>query len=173
MVRGGFMPIKVDWENASALHEAYWHYRSVATSIPWANRAPNMPSELTEAIVCLCTGAELIDTGHGDILLPAGQVGEVKGTSSSNDDLSSFSPTSEFDKLFFVHLDETSTDIYHVYDLGIDRQALSGIMVNSRETFADHSRGNRRPRFSVLDQIIRARNLSPTWKVDMATRSIV
>jgi hypothetical protein len=132
-----------------------------------------MPSELTEAIVCLCTGAELIDSGHGDILLPAGHVGEVKGTSSSKDDLSSFSPSSEFDKLFFVHLDEISSDVYHVYDLGIDRKALSGIMVNKKDTFADHSQGNRRPRFSILDQIIRAQNLSATWKVDMSSRSIV
>jgi hypothetical protein len=167
------MTLKVDWTNATLLHNAYWHYRSVATSIPWANRAPNMPSELTEAIVCLCTGAELIDEGHGDILLPQGVIGEVKGTSGYEDDLSSFSPSSEFEKLYFVHMDPNSYDIYHVYDLGLSRASISTIKVNNSETFADHSRGNRRPRFSVIDKIIRPRKLKPTWKVDMVNRQII
>jgi hypothetical protein len=132
-----------------------------------------MPSELTEAIVCLCTGAELIDDGHGDILLNRGLIGEVKGTSSSDGDLSSFSPSSEFDKLFFVHMDPQSHDIYHVYDLELNRKSISGIMVNNTSTFADHSKGNRRPRFSIIDQIIRPRGMKPSWKVDMSKRVII
>lgn len=167
------MTVKVDWDNASSLHEAYWNYRLIASNVPWANRAPNMPSEITEAIVCLCTGAELIDEGHGDILLPNGLIGEVKGTSSSDEDLSSFSPSSDFDKLFFVHMDQNSHDIYHVYDLGLNRTALSNIKVNNSATFADQSKGNRRPRFSVIRQIIIPRKIEPKWKVDMSKRAIV
>ena len=167
------MTVKVDWDNASLLHDSYWRYRVTVTTIPWANRAPNMPSELTEAIVCLCTGAELIDEGHGDILLPQGIVGEVKSTSGYEDDLSSFSPSSEFEKLFFVHMDQQSHDIYHVYDLGLNREALSDIKVNSNETFADHARNNRRPRFSIIEKVIRPNNMRPTWKVDMSKRVII
>ena len=167
------MTVKVDWANASLLHEAYWKYRIIATTIPWAKRAPNMPSELTEAIVCLCTGAELIDDGHGDILLPKGLIGEVKGTGSHEGDLSSFSPSSEFDKLFFVHTDPKSHDIYHVYDLGLNRKSISGIKVNKTATFADHSKGKRRPRFSIIEQIIKPRGLKPGWKVDMSKRTII
>jgi len=166
------MTVKVDWHNTFLLHKAYWNYREIATTIPWANRAPNMPSELTEAIVCLCTGAELINEGHGDVLLPQGMIGEVKGTSSYEDDLSSFSPSSEFERLFFVHMDPISYDIYHVYDLGLDRSSIASVKVNNSETFADHSQGNRRPRFSIIDKIIRPRNLKPTWKVDMSMREI-
>ena len=167
------MTVKVDWASASSLHEAYWNYRTITSSVPWSKRAPNMPSELTEAIVCLCTKAELIDEGHGDILLPNGEIGEVKGTSSYEDDLSSFSPSSEFDKLFFVHMDSLSHNIYHVYDLNLARKDLSGIRVNRNSTFADHAIGNRRPRFSVIDQIIKPRNLKPSWKVDMLKRVII
>lgn len=145
----------------------------MATTVPWAKRAPNMPSELTEAIVCLCTGAELIDEGHGDILLPKGLIGEVKGTSSSDHDLSTFSPSSEFEKLFFVHMDPQSHDVYHVYDLGLNRKSIAGIMVNSTSTFADHSKGNRRPRFSIIDQIIKPKNMKPTWRVDMSRKTIM
>lgn len=145
----------------------------MATTVPWAKRAPNMPSELTEAIVCLCTGAELIDEGHGDILLPKGLIGEVKGTSSSDHDLSTFSPSSEFEKLFFVHMDPQSHDVYHVYDLGLNRKSIGGIMVNSTSTFADHSEGNRRPRFSIIDQIIKPKNMKPTWRVDMSRKTII
>lgn len=167
------MTVKVDWDNASLLHDAYWNYRIITTTIPWAKRAANMPSELTEAIVCLCTGAELIDKGHGDILLPRGLIGEVKGTSSYEKDLSTFSPSSEFDKLFFVHMDPLTHDIYHVYDLGLNRKSISGIMVNKSATFADHSKGKRGPRFSIIRQIIKPRNMKPTWKVDMSKRAIV
>ena len=167
------MTVKVDWVNASLLHDAYWNYRKIAITVPWAKRAPNMPSELTEAIVCLCTGAKLINEGHGDILLPKGLIGEVKGTSSSNNDLSSFSPSSEFDKLFFVHMDEKTNNIYHVYDLGLNRKSISRIMVNSTSTFADQSKGNRRPRFSIINQIIKPKKIKPTWKVDMTKRSII
>lgn len=132
-----------------------------------------MPAELTEAIVCLCTGAELIEHGHGDIRLPQGEIGEVKGTSGYEDDLSSFSPSSEFEKLFFVHMDRQSNDIYHVYDLGLSRASIANIKVNNTETFADHSQGNRRPRFSIINQIITPQKLSPNWKVDMAQRTII
>lgn len=166
------MTVKVDWDNALLLHDAYWRYRVIATTIPWANRAPNMPSELTEAIVCLCTGAELIDEGQGDILLPHGIIGEVKSTSGYEDDLSSFSPSSEFERLFFVHMDPQSHDIYHVYDLGLNRESLSNIKVNSSETFADQARNSRRPRFSIIDKIIQPNNMRPTWKVDMSKRVI-
>jgi hypothetical protein len=167
------MTIKVDWKNASSLHEAYWNYRLITENVPWANRAPNMPSELTEAIVCLCTGAELIDEGHGDILLPNGLVGEVKGTSSSEGDLSSFSPSSDFDNLFFVHMDAKDYNIYYVYDLGLSRSEISGIRLSKSATFADQSKGKRRPRFSIINQIIKPSNLKPKWKVDMAKREII
>ena len=167
------MTVKVDWNNASLLHEAYWNYRIMATTVPWAKRAPNMPSELTEAIVCLCTGAELIDEGHGDILLPKGLIGEVKGTSSSDHDLSTFSPSSEFEKLFFVHMDPETHDVYHVYDLGLNRNSIGGIKVNRTSTFADHSKGNRRPRFSIIEQIIKPKSMKPTWRVDMSRRTII
>jgi hypothetical protein len=167
------MTIKVDWKNASSLHEAYWNYRLITANVPWANRAPNMPSELTEAIVCLCTGAELIDEGHGDILLPDGLIGEVKGTSSSEGDLSSFSPSSDFDNLFFVHMDPKNYNIYFVYDLGLSRQEISGIRLSKSSTFADQSKGKRRPRFSIINQIIKPTNLKPKWKVDMAKRVII
>jgi hypothetical protein len=167
------MTVRVDWVNASLLHDAYWNYRVIATTVPWANRAPNMPSELTEAIVCLCTGAELIDEGHGDILLPSGHIGEVKGTSSYESDLSTFSPSSEFDKLYFVHMDPQTNNIYHVYDLGLNRKSIAGIKVNRTATFADHSKGNRRPRFSIISQIIKPKGMTPTWKVDMSKRLVI
>ena len=80
----------VDWKNTVSLHEAFWNWKLAASSVPWAKRTPNMPSELTEAIVCLCTGAKLISKGHGDILLRRNKIGEVKGTISSDHDLSTF-----------------------------------------------------------------------------------
>jgi hypothetical protein len=77
------------------------------------------------------------------------------------------------DKLFFVHMDPKSHDVYHVYDLGLNRKSIAGIKVNSTSTFADHSKGNRRPRFSIIAQIIKPRGMNPTWKVDMSKRVVI
>ena len=162
----------VDWESALEMHSAFWNWYKIATKIPWANRSPNMPSEITEAMVCLCTGAELITSGNGDIWLPDETIGEVKGTVSDTTDLSSFSPSETFDNLFFVHMAPGDTNIYFVYDLHMNRQDIGKIKVNRTETFDDHARQGRRPRFSVIDSIISPRSLKPTWKVDIVNKKI-
>lgn len=171
-----WVTISVDWESAKKLHKAYWQYRREFEYLGWANRMPNMPSELTEAIVCLCTNAELIKEGHGDIFLPNTHVGEVKGTSQNckdgRFDLSSFSPSSEFDELYFVHMGENSNDVYHVYDLQLNRSSILKINVNNSDTFEDHASAGRRPRFSIFEQIVLKNNLNPTWTVNMVAGKI-
>lgn len=162
----------VDWESALLMHNAFWNWYQIATSVPWANRSPNMPSEITEAVVCLCTGAELIKTGNGDILLPDGKTGEVKGTVSKTDDLSSFSPSEYFDALYFVHMSPDNIDEYWVYDLGYNRRKIEKIKVNATATFGDHASQGRRPRFSIMAQIIRPESRKPTWKVNLKQQTI-
>lgn len=165
--------IPVDWESALEMHGAFWNWYKIATKIPWANRSPNMPSEITEAMVCLCTGAKLIKTGNGDILLPNGQIGEVKGTVSQKDDLSSFSPSEKFDKLFFVHMAPGDNNFYWVYDLHMGRKDIEKIKVNRNETFGDHAAQGRRPRFSIIASIIRPNHIIPTWKVDIINKKVI
>ena len=155
------------------LHDNFWAWYKTVRKVPWALRSPNMPEILTEAIVCLCTKSQLITSGHGDILRPDGLIGEVKATSSSTRDVSSFSPKSNFDNLYFVHMDKGSTDVSLVYDLHMDRKEVEKIKVNKNETFAQQAEDGRRPRFSILSSIISAKKLKPTWKVDMNTQKIV
>jgi hypothetical protein len=141
--------IDVDWHGVEMLHDAYWPWNAALSQTPWAERGANIPEALTEAIVCLCTDAKLIRGGVGDILLPNRKVGEVKATSKPTGDLTSFSPTEEFDELYFVMANPQNNHIYTVYDLGMSRREVEKIRVSSTQTFKQQSDEGRRPRFSV------------------------
>lgn len=159
--------IRPNWSQVVALHRAYWAYFRKINTIGWV-RSPNISPELTESIVCFCTNASLIRGRSGDIKLPDGSVGEVKATSSSAEDVSSFSPSSRFDNLYFVHMDSSSNDIYVVYDLGRNRRAIGKIKVTKTSTFNRQCKAKRRPRFSIMKEIINKNGLAPTWKVDLS-----
>ena len=163
---------QVSWHGVKALHDSYWSWNSALRATPWAKRGANIPEALTEAIVCLCTGAELITQGSGDVLLPDGRIGEVKATSLDTSDLSSFSPSETWDTLFFVWAKPTSNPNYLVYDTNMNRQEVGELFVNSFETFDQQASANRRPRFSVIKSIIDAKGLKPSWHVDMKNQIV-
>jgi len=164
--------IDVDWHGVEMLHDAYWPWNAALSQTPWAERGANIPEALTEAIVCLCTDAKLIRGGVGDILLPNRKVGEVKATSKPKGDLTSFSPTEEFDELYFVMANPQNNHIYTVYDLGMSRREVEKIRVSSTQTFKQQSDEGRRPRFSVIEKIIKERVVTPTWKVDIKKHQV-
>lgn len=76
---------------------------------------------------------------------------QVKATSNFNRDVSSFGPESEFEILEFVRLDYQN-DIFYLYRIDID--ILNNIKVNKHETFKEQQTQKRRPRFSIIKQII-------------------
>jgi len=164
--------IDVDWHGVEMLHDAYWPWNAALSQTSWAERGANIPEALTEAIVCLCTDAKLIRGGVGDILLPNRKVGEVKATSKPKGDLTSFSPTEEFDELYFVMANPQNNHIYTVYDLGMSRREVEKIRVSSTQTFKQQSDEGRRPRFSVIEKIIKERVVTPTWKVDIKKHQV-
>ena len=158
---------EVNWSDLKKLHFAYLSWQKQLRATPWATRGSNIPEAITEAVVCLCTGAKLKSGTKGDILLPDDQIGEVKATTLDQNDLTSFSPTSPFDNLYFVRFSFEDPYKYFVYDLHMSREDLLNLKVNSNETFGDHSTGKRRPRLSIIENIIKPRNLKPTWIVNI------
>ncbi len=162
----------VSWSKVKVLHNAYWQWDSALRATPWSRRGANIPEALTEAIVCLCTQSELIISGSGDILLPSGSIGEVKASSKSTGDLSSFSPSETWDSLFFVIAKPNDQHDYHVYDTGMDREQIGKIKVSRTETFDQQAASGRRPRFSVIEKVLIANLLEPKWKVNIENQTI-
>lgn len=163
---------EVDWQNIEKLHDAYWPWNKALSEVPWSQRGANIPESLTEAIVCMCVGGKLIRNGVGDILFAKSRIGEVKATSKTEGDLTSFSPSEIFDNLYFVMADPKTTHIYSVYDLKMDRSDVEKIRVSSTQTFRDQATARRRPRFSIIEKVINAQKLEPTWVVDVKSHTV-
>ena len=164
---------KVTWYEVQALWDGYKTWSEILAKINWV-RGANIPEGISEAIVCICTKGELIRSGHGDVLLPNQQVGEVKATSlpQGRKDLSSFSPKAKFDKLFFVEILSKDEGTFLVYDLRMSRSDVEGIKVNNNTTFLQHAKAGKRPRFSIRREIISQHGLKPTWKVDVPNKKV-
>lgn len=96
----------------------------------------------------------------GDARTQNGEVVEMKATSNFDRDLTSFSPSMEFDKLIFLRLNQSENKLY-IYDTGLDTSSLGNVMVNSNQTLRDQQIQGRRPRFSIIKNIIEPNNLSP------------
>ena len=173
MPRNSNTSLEVDWTNLQILHYAYLEWQSVLRNIPWATRGANIPEALTEAIVCLCTGGKLKTGTKGDILLPDSRIGEVKATTLDRNDLTSFSPNSPFDNLYFVRFSFSDSDKYSIYDLRMNRDDLYNFKMNENETFGEQAENKRRPRFSIIENIINPNKLTPTWVVSMSEKRII
>ena len=103
----------------------------------------------------------------GDARNPdTGEICEAKATSNYDSDMSSFSPNERFDHLFFIRLDQRE-DMAYIYDLGIDSEDLKDIPVSRTETVRDQQAQGRRPRFSVIKQVINEEGLEPIGRVNL------
>ena len=140
------------------LYDAWMQYRR---SLKIFRGRANIPPELTESIVCYTLGYKLVGSGHrGDATDRQDSVIEIKATSIEGD-LTSFSPKGQYwKKIYFVDVyDKDDTEEIKIYDLSkIDFNKIS---VNKRETFKEQADNDRRPRFSIKNQIIKERKLKP------------
>lgn len=82
---------------------------------------------------------------------------QIKAT-SINSDLTSFGPKSEWDELYFLDF-SSGTGEFKVYK--IEQDWIYKHKVNKNQTFSEQQAQARRPRFSIVDNIIKPRNLKP------------
>lgn len=138
-------------------------------------RRINLPELLSEGLVCLLmnfvrTNAVQIDglqsSSCDAINLKTGHTVQIKAASTKNKKSpgpTSFGPRSEFEELYFVHLD-CDNDIFNIYDLSdIDYKK---IMVNKTETIEDQAKMGKRPRVNILSKIIIPENRKPIYSYD-------
>lgn len=136
-------------------------------------RGANISETITEALVCFVTGYKLNRGAGGDAFdETTGEVVEIKATSNFERDTSSFSPNEIFDKLHFVRLDKRNDQMYF-YDLGIDSNRLKQISVSASQTLGEQQAQGRRPRFSIIKQIIEPNAIREYATLDLRTKQII
>lgn len=153
--------------------KAYWLWKELNALIKNShNRGINFPETISETLACYALGYELNRGSGGDARNPlTGEIVEIKATSNWDRDTSSFSPREEFDSLLFVRLNQREDSIY-IYDLGFNSEELKKIQVNKTETLEDQQKQGRRPRFSIIKQIIDEKGLNPSCLIDIRKEKV-
>lgn len=137
-----------------------------------ATRGINFPETISEAMACYALGFQW-NKGSGGDARDNDLIIEFKATSNWDLDTTSFSPSENFDKLYFLRLDKRKDELYIIYDTDINSEQLKNIMVNKSETFEQQQKAKRRPRFSVIKFIIEPRGLVPIAKVDIRAKKVI
>ena len=129
-----------------------------------STRGINLPETISENAFCLffrdCVRVVSLKKGKCsyDVLnTKTGKRIQIKATSIDSD-LTSFGPRSEWDELFF--LDFSAGDgSFKAYK--IEAEWIYKHQVNKKQTFEQQQAEKRRPRFSIIDGIIKPRKLKP------------
>ncbi|WP_243342308.1 Bsp6I family type II restriction endonuclease [Anaerococcus sp. AGMB09787] len=158
------------WETTKKAYLAWVKLNDALNKIK--SRKANFPSGISEAVVGYVYDYEIIEKGAGDLYDPTNdRIIEVKASANYNRDLTSFSPSEFYDDLIFVRYNQDNMT-FDIYDLKRSRDAIDDIPVSTTETYKDHRSQGRRPRFSIIDQIIEKENLKPDKIFSIDTGSI-
>lgn len=166
--------VRIDDARLAAVCENYFRWKDLNNYIKASgSRGINMPDAISEPIACYALGyAWNRGPIPGDASKPgSSMIIEIKATSSTDNDLTSFSPKSKFDKLVFISFDLTN-DKVSIYELNISSYELSKIRVSSTETIADQQSQKRRPRLSIFKSIIFPNNVAPVASFDLRSRTL-
>lgn len=128
-----------------------------------STRGINLPEAISENAFCLffpCVRVVKLKKGKCSfdcIDLNTGKRIQIKA-SSVGSDLTSFGPRSEWDELFFLDFSkgDGSFSAYKIEPDWIYKQN-----VNKKQTFKQQQDEGRRPRFSIVDNIIKPKKLKP------------
>lgn len=166
--------VKIDKSRFEDAIKAYFLWKELNALIKNShNRGINFPETISETLLCAAMGFELNKGTGGDARDPKTQkIIEAKATSNWDRDTTSFSPSENFDVLYFLRLNQRNDELY-IYDTGIDSDNLKFIQVNKTQTLGDQQSQGRRPRFSVIKFIVEANNIEPVAKVELRTKKII
>lgn len=132
-----------------------------------STRGCNIPSEISENIVCYCLGYKLNKGSGGDAISQDGKIIEIKCCSvDGENDLTSFSPREKFDNLIFCKLDKKD-DCLYIWDTQFDSDKLKKLQVNKTQKVEDQQKQGRRPHLSLFQTIIKPNNLQPVCVFDI------
>lgn len=151
------------------LKQQYFAWKGInETNLRFGVRRLNLPELVSEGLACAVFGwvrtnasniAGLESSSCDAIDITNGETIQVKACSTiatANPGPTSFGPTTQFDKLLFMHFD-CETDKVYFYYFDDDYTQLP---VNRTQTIADQQREGRRPRVTMLNAI-RAKGIEP------------
>lgn len=154
--------VKIDEPRIQETCDAYFKWKDLNTYVKsLVSRGINMPDAISEPMGCYCLNLLWNKSSGGDAVAEDGRKIEFKATSNYDYDLSSFGPKTEFDDLVFLRFN-LDLNMLFVYDTGINSEELKKIAVSKSATVGDYQKAGKRPHISVIDTIIKARNLEPT-----------
>ncbi|CAD7288270.1 Bsp6I family type II restriction endonuclease [Campylobacter suis] len=150
----------------------YFLYKDLNNGIKSvSSRGLNLPETISEPMSCYALGYKWNKgTKGGDATDENGSLIEIKATSNFDDDLSSFSPNTKFDKLIFFRLKYDKNEAY-IYDLGLNSDAFVNLSVNKTQTVKDQQKLGRRPRLSLISYI-NQNNIQPVAIIDIVARIV-
>lgn len=165
--------VTVDKSRFKDAIKAYFLWKELDSLIRNSHsRGINIPETITETLLCYVSDFKLNKGKGGDAFDDVNKrIVEIKATSNYDRDTSSFSPKEEFDALFFVRLDKRD-DIMYFYDLEMSSIELKQIQVNANQTLEEQQQQGRRPRFSVIKQVITPKGLTPYAKIDLRQQKV-
>jgi len=134
-------------------------------------RKTNIPEVLSEGMFCIFSKSAKCQRklkGKGSVSfdtinLKTGEREQIKA-SSIKSDLSSFGPKSEWDRLYFMSFYNNGNPdgTFDVYK--IPNKLIYENKVNKGQTMKRQQKEKRRPRFSIMDDIIKAYKIKPMGK---------
>ncbi|MEB7825604.1 Bsp6I family type II restriction endonuclease [Staphylococcus chromogenes] len=166
--------VKIDKSRFNDMIKAYFLWKELNSLIKNSHtRGINFPEIISESLLCYAldyklnrgTGGDAYDEGNNKVI-------ECKATSNFDKDTSSFSPNEEFDRLYFLRLYQRDDELY-IYDTEYDSEKLKFVQVNKKQTLGDQQKQGRRPRFSIIKQIIDKDNIQPIAKIDLRKGKVI
>jgi hypothetical protein len=133
----------------------------------FGGRRVNIPELLSEAIYCIHFNAGRMSEGipkvqtSFDCYNPNGNKRIQVKACSVEDDLTSFGPKSVWDEIYFIHFypNKKYDGSYAIYYL--DNNLIYNHKVNKNQTMREQQLAKRRPRMSLLKEIIVPQNIKP------------
>ena len=136
----------------------------------FGGRRINLPELLSEAVYCINFNA-----GRMSVSIPNANTSfdcyntktkkriQVKAC-SVEEDLTSFGPRSVWDELYFIHFYPNGVydGTYNIYL--IQNNLIYDHQVNKGQTMREQQAANRRPRFSIMSELINVHKIKPVIK---------
>lgn len=166
--------VKIDKSRFSDMVKAYFLWKELNGLIKNSHtRGINFPEIISESLLCYALDYKLNRGTGGDAYDEINnRVIECKATSNFDRDTSSFSPNEEFDRLYFLRLYQRDDELY-IYDTEYNSTKLKLVNVSKSQTLGDQQAQGRRPRFSIIKQIINEDNIEPIAKIDLRKEKII
>ena len=142
-------PIKITEDLINIVNKAYFEWKALNNTLKvYATRGINFPETISEPIACYCLDLlwNIGASSSGDATNRNGHKIEIKATSN-----------------FYI---------VYIYDTQIDAEKLKIFSVNKISTVGDFQKVGKRPRFSVIKNIIEKEDLKPVCIYDLKNKII-